>query len=53
MSILRWLGLALGAACCGVAFARFRGARSRRTDFALAALFGAALLVRLRSSPTR
>lgn len=43
MSILRWLGLALGAGVLLVAFARFRGARSRRVDFALAALFGAAL----------
>ena len=43
MSILRWLGLALGAGVLAVAFARFRGARSRRSDFALATLFGVAL----------
>ena len=44
MSLLRWLGLALGAGVLGVAFARFRGARARRLDFALAALFGASLI---------
>jgi len=43
VSILRWLGLLLGAGVLVVAFARFRGARSRRSDFALATLFGAAL----------
>ena len=44
MSFLRWLGLALGAGVLGIAFARFRGARSRRVDFALASLFGAGLV---------
>jgi hypothetical protein len=44
VSILRWLGLAVGAGVLLHAFARFRGGRSRRMDFALATLFGAGLV---------
>lgn len=44
MSILRWLGLAVGTGVLLHAFARFRGGRSRRMDFALATLFGAGLV---------
>ena len=44
MSLLRWLGLAVGAAVLLHAFARFRSARASRMDFALATLFGAGLV---------
>jgi hypothetical protein len=43
MSLLRWLGLLVGTGVLVHAFARFRGARIRRLDFALTALFGLGL----------
>ena len=45
MSLLRWLGLAIGVAVLLHAFARFRGARSGRMDFAMASLVGLSLAV--------
>lgn len=44
MSLLRWLGLIVGAGVLLHAFTRFRLARIRRMDFALTALFSVGLL---------
>lgn len=43
MSVLRWTGLLIGAALLLYAFARFRGARSSRGDFALTVLLAGGL----------
>jgi hypothetical protein len=44
VSLLRWLGLLLGTGILAFAFTRFRLARARRIDFAMAALVGAGLV---------
>ncbi len=45
MSLLRWLGLLLGTGILAYAFTRFRLARARRVDFAMASLLGLGLVV--------
>jgi hypothetical protein len=44
MSVLRWLGLLVGAGLLLHSFARFRGARSSRVDFAMGVLLGAGVV---------
>jgi hypothetical protein len=45
MSVLRWLGLVVGLGLLLHAFARFRGARSSRVDFAIGLLLGGGVVV--------